>query len=111
MKTRRLLLQGRIGAREVKTEWTVAGRDPASAGPGLLGWGNGDELDRVLRKQLDRAAELSRRRRMAVGTLDGTGQQKHGSSAAGVNRQCVVCAVHACYVRGRTGHVLAREGD
>jgi hypothetical protein len=36
---------------------------------------------------LDRAASRCRRRRMAVAALDETGQQKQGSSTAGVKRQ------------------------
>jgi SRSO17 transposase len=65
---------------------------------------------------LDAAARRSRRRRMAVGALDETGQEKQGSSTAGVKRQYMGCAgrvangintVHLSYVREKTGHVLA----
>src|SRR6516164_8870319 len=65
---------------------------------------------------LDAAARRSRRRRMTVGALDETGQEKQGSSTAGVKRQYMGCAgrvangintVHLCYVREKTGHVLA----
>ena len=54
------------------------------------------------------AARRSRRRRMAVGALDETGQEKQGSSTLGVKRQYMGCAgrvangintVHLSYVR------------
>jgi SRSO17 transposase len=65
---------------------------------------------------LDNAARRSRRRRMAVGALDETGQEKQGSATAGVKRQYMGCAgrvangintVHLSYVREKTGHALA----
>jgi SRSO17 transposase len=65
---------------------------------------------------LDAAARRSRRRRMTVGALDETGQEKQGSATAGVKRQYMGCAgrvangintVHLCYVREKTGHALA----
>ena len=65
---------------------------------------------------LDAAARRSRRRRMTVGALDETGQEKQGSSTAGVKRQYMGCAgrvangintVHLAYVREKTGHALA----
>ena len=65
---------------------------------------------------LDAAARRSRRRRMTVGALDETGQQKQGGSTAGVKRQYMGCAgrvangintVHLSYVREKTGHALA----
>ena len=65
---------------------------------------------------LDAAARRSRRRRMTVGALDETGQEKQGSSTAGVKRQYMGCAgrvangintVHLSYVREKTGHALA----
>jgi SRSO17 transposase len=65
---------------------------------------------------LDDAARRSRRRRMTVGALDETGQEKQGSATAGVKRQYMGCAgrvangintVHLSYVREKTGHVLA----
>src|ERR1700722_2652791 len=65
---------------------------------------------------LGAAARRSRRRRMAVGALDETGQEKQGSSTSGVKRQYMGCAgrvangintVHLSYVREKTGHVLA----
>jgi SRSO17 transposase len=65
---------------------------------------------------LDEAARRSRRRRMTVGALDETGQEKQGSSTAGVKRQYMGCAgrvangintVHLSYVREKTGHALA----
>jgi len=65
---------------------------------------------------LDAAARLSRRRRMTVGALDETGQEKQGTSTSGVKRQYMGCAgrvangintVHLSYVREKTGHVLA----
>jgi SRSO17 transposase len=64
---------------------------------------------------LDRAADRHRRKRMTVGALDETGQEKQGSSTAGVKRQYMGCAgrvangvntVHLSYVRERTGHAL-----
>jgi SRSO17 transposase len=65
---------------------------------------------------LDAAARRSRRRRMTVGALDETGQEKQGSASAGVKRQYMGCAgrvangintVHLSYVREKTGHALA----
>ena len=64
---------------------------------------------------LDAAARRSRRRRMTVGALDETGQEKQGSATAGVKRQYMGCAgrvangintVHLSYVREKTGHAL-----
>jgi DDE superfamily endonuclease len=58
--------------------------------------------------RLDNAARRSRRRQMAVGALDETGQERHGSATAGVKRQYMGCAgrvangvnaVHLFYVR------------
>ena len=65
---------------------------------------------------LDAAAGRSRRKRMTVGALDETGQEKQGSSTSGVKRQYMGCAgrvangintVHLSYVREKTGHALA----
>jgi len=65
---------------------------------------------------LDAAARRSRRRRMTVGALDETGQEKQGTGTAGVKRQYMGCAgrvangintVHLSYVREKTGHALA----
>jgi SRSO17 transposase len=65
---------------------------------------------------LDDAARRSRRKRMTVGALDETGQEKQGSATAGVKRQYMGCAgrvangintVHLSYVREKTGHALA----
>jgi len=65
---------------------------------------------------LDEAARRSGRRRgLAVGALDETGQEKHGTATAGVQRQHMGCAggvengintVHLSYVREGTGHAL-----
>ena len=64
---------------------------------------------------LDDAARRSRRKRMTVGALDETGQEKAGSATAGVKRQYMGCAgrvangintVHLSYVREKTGHAL-----
>ncbi|HEV2377811.1 MAG TPA: IS701 family transposase [Streptosporangiaceae bacterium] len=64
---------------------------------------------------LDQAARRGGRRRMAVGALDETGQQKQGTMTAGVKRQYLGCAgrvangintVHLSYVREKTGHAL-----
>ena len=65
---------------------------------------------------LDGAARRNRRAGgMAVGALDETGQEKHGSATAGVKRQYTGCAgrvangintVHLAYVREGTGHAL-----
>jgi len=65
---------------------------------------------------LDEAARRNRRAGgMAVGALDETGQEKHGTATAGVKRQYMGCAgrvangintVHLSYVRERTGHAL-----
>jgi SRSO17 transposase len=65
---------------------------------------------------LDTAAGRSRRRRMTVGALDETGQQKQGTATSGVKGQYMGCAgrvangintVHLSYVREKTGHALA----
>jgi len=66
---------------------------------------------------LDGAARRNRRAgRLRVGALDETGQEKQGSSTAGVKRQYLGCAgrvangintVHLSYVREGTGHALA----
>jgi SRSO17 transposase len=73
------------------------------------------EVRRYAAAGLDAAAGRSRRRRMAVGALDETGQEKQGSSTAGVKRQYMGCAgrvangintVHLSYVREKTGHAL-----
>jgi SRSO17 transposase len=65
---------------------------------------------------LDQAAQHSRRKRMTVGALDETGQEKHGACTAGVKRQYMGCAgrvangintVHLSYIREKTGHALA----
>jgi SRSO17 transposase len=64
---------------------------------------------------LDKAARRCRRNRMTVGALDETGQEKAGTSTAGVKRQYMGCAgrvangintVHLSYVRDKTGHAL-----
>jgi SRSO17 transposase len=65
---------------------------------------------------LDQAAARRRGRRpLAVGALDETGQEKHGTATAGVKRQHMGCAggvengintVHLSYVRQDTGHAL-----
>jgi len=64
---------------------------------------------------LDATARRSRRRRLAVGALDETGQEKQGGSTSGVKRQYIGCAgrvangintVHLSYVREKTGDAL-----
>jgi SRSO17 transposase len=65
---------------------------------------------------LDQAAARRRGRRpMAVGAVDETGQEKHGTATAGVKRQHMGCAggvengintVHLSYVREGCGHAL-----
>jgi SRSO17 transposase len=64
---------------------------------------------------LDAAVRRCRRKRMTVGALDETGQEKQGSATAGVKRQYMGCAgrvangintVHLSYVRDKTGHAL-----
>jgi SRSO17 transposase len=65
---------------------------------------------------LDQAARRSGRGSgLAVGALDETGQEKHGTATAGVQRQHMGCAggvengintVHLSYVREGTGHAL-----
>src|SRR5919204_2811998 len=64
---------------------------------------------------LDQAVRRCRRKRMAVGALDETGQEKQGSCTAGVKRQYMGCAgrvangintVHLSYIRDKTGHAL-----
>ncbi len=68
----------------------------------------------------DAAARAGRRRCLAVGALDETGQVKAGELTAGVKRQYLGCVgkvangintVHLAYVREGTGHALigARE--
>jgi len=64
---------------------------------------------------LDQAAGRLGRRSLAVGALDETGQEKHGTGTAGVQRQHMGCAggvengintVHLSYVREHAGHAL-----
>ena len=65
---------------------------------------------------LDEAARTAGRRRgLAVGAIDETGQVKAGGLTAGVKRQYLGCVgkvangintVHLCYVREGTGHAL-----
>jgi len=64
---------------------------------------------------LDEAAGRRRRRGLAVGALDETGQEKKGQATAGVKRQHMGCAggvengintVHLSYVREGAGHAL-----
>jgi SRSO17 transposase len=61
------------------------------------------------------AARRQGRRPLAVGALDETGQEKHGTATAGVKRQYMGCAgrvengintVHLSYVREGAGHAL-----
>ena len=61
------------------------------------------------------AGRGGRRRGLAIGALDETGQEKQGELTAGVKRQHLGCAgrvangistVHLSYVRERTGHAL-----
>jgi SRSO17 transposase len=65
---------------------------------------------------LDEAARRAGRRRgLAIGVLDETGQEKAGAATAGVQRQYLGCAgkvangintVHLAYVREHAGHAL-----
>ena len=105
--------------------WTIAelsgDRSPAKAQRLLnrASWDEAAAMSQVRRYAaagLDAAARRSRRRRMTVGALDETGQEKQGSSTAGVKRQYMGCAgrvangintVHLSYVREKTGHALA----
>ena len=105
--------------------WSVAehagDRSPARA-QRLLSRASWDEraamslVRRYAAAGLDDAARRSRRKRMTVGALDETGQEKQGSATAGVKRQYMGCAgrvangintVHLSYVREKTGHALA----
>ena len=105
--------------------WTVAeragDRSPARM-QRLLNRASWDEAEamslvrRYAAAGLDAAAGRSRRKRMTVGALDETGQEKQGSATAGVKRQYMGCAgrvangintVHLAYVREKTGHALA----
>ena len=57
---------------------------------------------------LDDAARRSRRRRMTVGALDETGQEKQGSSTAGVKRRYMGCAGRVANgINTVHGHALA----
>jgi SRSO17 transposase len=105
--------------------WSVAehvgDRSPGAAQRLLsrASWDDAAAMSRVRKYAaagLDDAARRSRRRRMTVGALDETGQEKQGSSTAGVKRQYMGCAgrvangintVHLSYVREKTGHALA----
>jgi SRSO17 transposase len=105
--------------------WTIgeqAGdRSPAKAQRLLnrASWDEESAMSQVRRYAaagLDAAARRSRRRRMTVGALDETGQEKQGSASSGVKRQYMGCAgrvangintVHLSYVREKTGHALA----
>ncbi len=65
---------------------------------------------------LEEAARRNRRRRgLAIGVIDETGQEKAGTATAGVKRQYLGCAgkvangintVHLSYVRDKAGHAL-----
>jgi len=104
--------------------WSVAkqagDRSPAKA-QRLLNRASWDEaaamseVRRYAAAGLDATARRPRRRRMTVGALDETGQEKQGSSPAGVKRQYMGCAgrvangtgtVCLCYMREKTGHAL-----
>ena len=105
--------------------WTIgeqAGDRPPDKMQRLLNRASWDEsavmsqVRRYAAAGLDAAARRSRRKRMTVGALDETGQEKQGSSTAGVKRQYMGCAgrvangintVHLSYVREKTGHALA----
>jgi SRSO17 transposase len=105
--------------------WSVAehaGDRSATKAQRLLNRASWDEaaamslVRRYVAAGLDEAARRSRRRRMTVGALDETGQEKQGSSTAGVKRQYMGCTgrvangintVHLSYVREKTGHALA----
>jgi SRSO17 transposase len=81
-------------------------------------WDEKAAMSRVRRHaaaRIDQAARRSRRKRMTVGALDETGQEKQGACTAGVKRQYMGCAgrvangintVHLSYVREKTGHAL-----
>jgi SRSO17 transposase len=105
--------------------WSVAeyagDRSPGKA-QRLLNRASWDEraamslVRRYVASGLDEAARRSRRSRVTVGALDETGQEKQGSSTAGVKRQYMGCAgrvangintVHLSCVREKTGHALA----
>ena len=104
--------------------WSIAeyaGDRSPDATQRLLNRASWDELAAMsqVRKHaaagLDEAAQRSRRKRMTVGVLDETGQEKQGSATAGVKRQYMGCAgrvangintVHLSYVREKTGHAL-----
>jgi SRSO17 transposase len=105
--------------------WTI-GEQAGDGSPGkaqrLLNRASWDEaaamslVRRYAAAGLDAAARRSRRRRMTVGALDETGQEKQGAATAGVKRQYMGCAgrvangintVHLSCVREKTGHALA----
>src|SRR5712692_6556333 len=82
-------------------------------------WDEAAAMDAVCRfavAGLDEAARRSGRGRgLAIGALDETGQEKHGTATAGVQRHHIGCAggvengintVHLSYVREGTGHAL-----
>ena len=91
--------------------------DTAAAEPGRLGRGGSDGRGapvRGFRPGPGRRPEAGRRR-LAVGALDETGQEKAGTATAGVRRQHMGCAggvengintVRLSYVRQGTGHAL-----
>jgi SRSO17 transposase len=104
--------------------WSIAehcGDRPPDCAQRLLNRASWDEAAAMsqVRKHaaagLDGAVRRCRRKRMAVGALDETGQEKQGSCTAGVKRQYMGCAgrvangintVHLSYVREKTGHAL-----
>ena len=115
----------RAGQRPAVAERLVGRRARGDRSPGrtqrLLSRASWDEaaaMSQVRRHAaagLDKAARRSRRQRMTVGALDETGQEKAGTSTAGVKRQYMGCAgrvangintVHLSYVREKTGHAL-----
>jgi SRSO17 transposase len=114
-----------VSGLPTRNGWSVAeqagDRSPAKAQRLLnrASWDEAAAMSQVRRYAaagLDAAAGRSRRKRMTVGALDETGQEKQGSSTAGVKRQYMGCAgrvangintVHLSYVREKTGHALA----
>ena len=105
--------------------WTIARQagdrspDPTQRLLNRAAWDDAAAMSAVRRfavAGLDQAAARRRgRRALAIGALDETGQEKHGTATAGVKRQHMGCAggvengistVHLSYVREHTGHAL-----
>ena len=80
------MLSWLVGRRPTRLIAAVSSRDARFSSRCALA-GDRSPLRRYAAAGLDAAARRSRRRRMTVGALEETEQEKQGSSTAGVQRQ------------------------